>query len=189
MDLKLSLQEKITKIESLILNPNVLQNQKLLELSQDLMNVLDKGSKIAFVGNGGSAAEAMHLAAEFTGKCVKPHRPLDVVCLNESQSALTAIGNDYGQEFVFSRLVEAHLKEGDVLIALSTSGKSANVVRAIEVANKLGVKTLLWMGEFEEDTNASQVWKVPSADTPRIQEVHLMWGHIVAELIEEMLDQ
>jgi D-sedoheptulose 7-phosphate isomerase len=188
MDLKLRLQEKINKIESLIINPTVFQGQKLLELSQDLKGVLDRGSKVAFVGNGGSAAEAMHLAAEFTGKCVKPHRPLDVICLNESQSALTAIGNDYGQEFVFSRLVEAHLKKGDVLIALSTSGKSANVVRAIEVANKLGVKTLLWMGEFQEESNAAQVWKVPSADTPRIQEIHLMWGHIVAELIEEMLD-
>lgn len=189
MDYHLSLQERIVKIQQIILNPHVFQNQKLLVLSQELLDVLDKGSKVAFVGNGGSAAEAMHLAAEFTGKCVKPHRPLDVVCLNESQSALTAIGNDYGQEFVFSRLVEAHLKDGDVLIALSTSGRSANVVRAIEVANKIGVKTILWMGEFQENSNASQVWKVPSTDTPRIQEVHLMWGHIVAELIEEMLDQ
>ncbi len=188
MNLEIGLQKRIDEIQRLILNPQVFQNEKLLGLSHDLKNALDNGRKIAFVGNGGSAAEAMHLAAEFTGKCVKPHRPLDVVCLNESQSALTAIGNDYGQDFVFSRMVEAHLKENDVLIALSTSGRSLNVLRAIEVANELGVKTLLWMGDFQDESNATQVWKVPSTDTPRIQEVHLMWGHMLAELIEEMLD-
>ena len=129
----------------------------------------------------------MHLAAEFTGKCVIDHAPLPAICLNESQSAISAIANDYGVGQMFSRQVQAHLSEGDILIALSTSGKSENILNALEVANNLQVRSILWMGDFSSLNVKNEVWKVPSQSTPRIQEVHLNWGHIVAESVELIL--
>ena len=139
------------------------------------------------MGNGGSAAEAMHLAAEFTGKCVIDHTPFPVMCLNESQSALTAIANDYGVEHMFSRQVEAHLREGDFLIALSTSGRSRNIINALEIAISNGVNSIIWMGDYDFDVFGIDAWKVPSTQTPRIQEIHLAWGHILCEVLEAQL--
>jgi D-sedoheptulose 7-phosphate isomerase len=109
------------------------------------------------------------------------------LCLNESQSALTAIANDYGADFMFSRQVEAHLRQGDLLIALSTSGRSKNVLNAIHTAKEIGAHVILWMGEFEINLDGVEIWKVPSTSTPRIQEVHLTWGHIAAEAVESLL--
>ena len=122
--------------------------ERITELAINIIQVFNQGGKIAFVGNGGSAAEAMHIAAEFTGKCVIDHRPLPALCLNESQSSLTAIANDYGVDHMFARMVSAHMREGDLLIALSTSGKSKNVINALTEATKLGVESILWMGDF-----------------------------------------
>ena len=126
----------------------------------------------------------MHLAAEFTGKCVNDHPPLPAICLNQSISSITAIANDYGYENDFSRLVEAELNSGDILIALSTSGRSVNIIKALEVAVKKDVKCYLWTGKNEVSINETIIWKVPSTETPRIQEIHLMWGHVLAEVIE-----
>lgn len=182
------IKERINEARSLYSDENSLQSTKLLELAKQINAVIEAGHKIAFVGNGGSAAEAMHLAAEFTGKCVVEHRPLPALCLNESQSALTAIANDYGIEFMFSRQVEAHLREGDLLIALSTSGKSKNVLNAVHAARKIGVQTYLWIGDFDLEISDVDIWKVPSKSTPRVQEVHLVWGHIVAEAVEQLIE-
>jgi D-sedoheptulose 7-phosphate isomerase len=168
------------------LNETSLDASRIEGLAKLIHETFESGHKIAFVGNGGSAAEAMHLAAEFTGKCVIEHKPLPALCLNESQSALTAIGNDYGIEFVFSRQVEAHLKAGDLLIALSTSGKSKNILNALKSARDQGVHSILWMGEFDIELKEVDVWKVPSTSTPRIQEMHLTWGHVVAEAVESL---
>ena len=128
------IQDRIDEARSLFSDESSLQSTKLLALAEHIYTVFESGNKIAFIGNGGSAAEAMHLAAEFTGKCVIEHKPLPALCLNESQSALTAIANDYGIEFVFSRQVEAHMRSGDLLIAMSTSGRSKNVLNAITTA-------------------------------------------------------
>jgi D-sedoheptulose 7-phosphate isomerase len=158
----------------------------LVSLSETLQSSLKSGKKIAFCGNGGSATEATHIAAEFVGKCVIEHEPLAAISLTDSIAILTAIANDYGVEEVYSRQVSALLNEGDILVSLSTSGKSLNVLKAIDRANALGVHTVLWMGDFENVSSAREVWKVPSKSTPRIQEVHLMWGHVLAQAIEEV---
>lgn len=179
------IQKRMDAASRLFQNPNSFPVQKLEDLANQVSEALANGNRIAFVGNGGSAAEAMHLSAEFTGKCVRDHRPLSVLCLNESQSALTAIANDYGVEFMFSRQVEAHLSTGDILIALSTSGKSRNILKALESASRLGVVSHLWMGDFSiEIDDLINVWQVPSKETPRIQELHLLWGHVLAEVVE-----
>ena len=157
---------------------------RLFALSNQVLQVFANSKKIAFVGNGGSAAEAMHLSAEFTGKCVIDHKPLPAICLNESQSSLTAIANDYGVEHTFSRLVEAYLVEGDLLIALSTSGKSPNILKALALCTERGITPILWTGLNAPEILGVDVWRVPSLSTPRIQEVHLTWGHILAEVVE-----
>jgi D-sedoheptulose 7-phosphate isomerase len=176
-------------ILSLMSDPSTFPTTKLDTFVDSLEDCFLKGNKIAFLGNGGSAAEALHLAAEFTGKCVIPHRPLPALSLNSNQSELTAIANDFGVEFMFSRLVEAHLQEGDILVCLSTSGKSVNILNAIHSAAQRAIKTYLWTGMNFEDETTAEVWKVPSSSTPRIQEVHLMWGHIIAEALEERFSQ
>jgi D-sedoheptulose 7-phosphate isomerase len=179
--------EKANSIQNLVFKVDAFPVAKIEKLVLDLEKTFKDGGKIAFLGNGGSAAEAMHLAAEFTGKCVVDHEPLPALCLNESQSSITAVGNDFGFEHVFSRMVKAFLKPNDILIALSTSGKSLNVINAIESANQIGVQCHLWTGEFVPELENTEIWTVPSNETPRIQEVHLMWGHILAEIFEERL--
>jgi D-sedoheptulose 7-phosphate isomerase len=156
----------------------------IVQLAEKVFANLNNGKCIAFVGNGGSAAEAIHLAAEFTGKCVIEHKPMRAMCLNESQSALTAIANDYGTEFMFSRLVEAHLSDGDILIAMTTSGKSMNILKALEVATEIGVECYMWTGNTALEVANVKMMKVDSNSTPRVQEIHLLWGHILAETVE-----
>jgi D-sedoheptulose 7-phosphate isomerase len=181
------IQKRIDDARSVLLNNASFDATRIELLAKSIHMTFESGRKIAFVGNGGSAAEAMHLAAEFTGKCVIDHKPLPAICLNESQSALTAIGNDYGIEFMFSRQVKAHLIAGDLLVALSTSGKSKNILNAITSARELGVQSILWMGDFDVEIEGVDVWKVPSTSTPRIQEIHLIWGHLVAEAVEGLI--
>lgn len=177
-------RKRISETQSTFSHISSFDEDAIVRLTEKIVSTFMHGGKIAFLGNGGSAAEAMHLAAEFTGKCVHDHRPLPAICLNESQSALTAVGNDYGFEKIFSRQIQAHLSENDILICLSTSGKSKNVVEAITTAIKKGVQVVLWMGNYECEIPGIEVWKVPSESTPRIQEVHLAWGHILAEVVE-----
>lgn len=178
------INQRISTIRELFLNPESFPISELEALAKEVLHAFKSERKIAFVGNGGSAAEAMHLAAEFTGKCVVPHTPLPALCLNESQSALTAIANDYGVEEMFSRQVDAHLISGDILIALSTSGSSINILRALSKGVEKGVRCHLWTGDVEIRMKGVNYWRVPSNSTPRIQEIHLAWGHILAELVE-----
>lgn len=179
--------ERISQIRELALNEISIPKYRIVELSQLLIETFESGNKLALMGNGGSAAEAIHIAAEFTGKCVVDHKPLPVMCLNESQSSITAIANDYGLEHIFSRQIEAHLKKGDVLIALSTSGRSPNILRGMEAAIQIGVKVILWTGDSNIDIDSVDVWNVPSNSTPRVQEIHLSWGHIIAETVESFV--
>jgi len=180
---------RLNSIRDLILNDLSVYENQIGTFIQMLLDAVNRGNKIVFMGNGGSAAEAAHLAAEFTGKCVLPHRPIAALCLSESISAITAIGNDYGFNKIFSRQVEAHVKEGDVVVALSTSGRSQNVLDALELAVKLKAKCYLWTGKVNLGLPGVEIWKVPSNSTPRIQEMHLMWGHIIAEVFEIMLNE
>lgn len=184
-----SIDKKVAEVKSVWVNSDCFPNENLAKIIARFFSALSSGNRVAFIGNGGSASEAMHLAAEFTGKCVIDHKPIPVMCLNESQSSITAIGNDYGFDYIFSRQVQAHLRKGDLLIALSTSGRSKNILEALKTAVEMKVDTMLWMGDFEVDLPKVEVFKVPSNSTPRIQEVHLAWGHIIAEVIELNMDK
>ncbi len=151
-----------------------------------MIEALRAGCAIYFCGNGGSAADAQHLAAELSGRFMKNRRPLPGISLTTNSSALTAIGNDFGYDEVFSRPLDGCGKKGDVLVSLSTSGNSPNVVKAVDVAHKLGMKTISLTGERESALSAKSdiCLKVPSPSTPRIQEMHILIGHILCELAE-----
>ena len=148
---------------------------------------LKAGGKILLCGNGGSAADAQHSAAELTGRYKTERGALAGIALTTDTSALTAIGNDYGYEFVFSRQLEALGREGDLLIAISTSGNSGNVVKALELARKIGIKTIGLSGRTGGAMNelCELNLVVPSNDTPRIQEMHIMIGHIICQAIDD----
>ena len=148
---------------------------------------LKAGGKILLCGNGGSAADAQHIAAELTGRYKTERGALAGIALTTDTSALTAIGNDYGYEFVFSRQLEALGREGDLLIAISTSGNSGNVLKALELARKIGVKTIGLSGRTGGAMNelCELNLVVPSNDTPRIQEIHIMIGHIICQAIDD----
>lgn len=158
----------------------------ILETAQTLHEALSKGNKILICGNGGSAADSQHFAAELTGRYKRERKGLSAIALSTDTSALTAIGNDYGYEFVFSRQVEALAKEGDVVIGISTSGNSKNVVHALEVANKLNCTTISLSGRdggvIKSLCDHNLV--APSDDTPRIQEIHIICIHLLCELLE-----
>ena len=151
------------------------------------IEALKAQKKILLCGNGGSAADAQHIAAELVGRFQKERRSLPAIALTTDTSALTAIGNDYGYEQVFARQVEGLANKGDVLIGISTSGESENVLRAIEEAKKRGCKTIGLLGKdggrIKDLCDASIV--VPCNETPRIQEMHIMIGHILCSLIDE----
>ena len=153
-------------------------------------NALDKGHKILFFGNGGSAADSQHLAAELVGRFVKERESLPAIALTTDTSILTAIANDYSYDDVFSRQVAGLGQAGDVLIGISTSGNSKNVVKAIELAKQKGLKTVAFTGEGGGKLGAlcDAVIAVPSKTTARIQEIHILVGHIVCELVEEDYD-
>jgi D-sedoheptulose 7-phosphate isomerase len=186
--MKSMIHERLTAIQQLALKANTFPTGSIENFVLKLEQTFKIGGKIVFLGNGGSAAEAMHLAAEFTGKCVLDHQPFAALCLNESQSSMTAVANDYGFEFIFSRAVKALLKPEDILVALSTSGKSPNVINALNDASKIGASCYLWTGSEIPKLENVEIWSVPARETPRIQEVHLMWGHIIAEVFEERLN-
>ena len=164
-NLEVAVAERVSHTRELFNNSEAFQIPQIVSAVEHSVRALKNGNKLAFVGNGGSASEAIHLAAEFTGKCLVDHEPLHAVCLNESQSSLTAIANDYGFDQVFARQVAAQLKEGDILYALSTSGQSKNIIRALDVAAERGVRTYLWMGNFESQVKNVEIWKAPSKTT------------------------
>lgn len=159
----------------------------LLKAAQMGIETLKGGGKILLCGNGGSAADCQHIAAELTGRYKRERKGLCAIALTTDTSALTAIGNDYGYDFVFSRQCEALMQKGDLLIGISTSGNSKNVLNALEVAKKMAGKTLGFSGR---DGGAMRelcdvLLISPSSDTPRIQEMHILMGHILCELIEQ----
>ncbi|NDC40989.1 MAG: SIS domain-containing protein [Chitinophagia bacterium] len=150
---------------------------------------LSSGGKILLCGNGGSAADAQHLAAEFTGRFYQDRPPLFAEALHVNTSYLTAVANDYGYDVVYSRMVQAVGKAGDLLIGLSTSGNSVNIMKAMEEARKIGMITVGFTGETGGKMKplCDHLINVPSTDTPRIQESHITIGHIICEIVEERL--
>ena len=150
---------------------------------------LSEGHKLLFAGNGGSAAEAQHFSAEMVGRFLKERQPLPSIALNTDTSAITAIGNDYGYEHIFARQVQALGQSGDVLIAMSTSGRSKNLVLAMQAAQAQGVRTIALTGSHPRDMGplADIVLKVPSSHTPQIQEGHLVLGHLLCGMVEQRL--
>jgi D-sedoheptulose 7-phosphate isomerase len=150
---------------------------------------LDGGGKLLIAGNGGSAGDAQHIAAELTGRFMRERRALPALALHGNVSALTAIGNDYGYDEVFARELSAHARTGDVLLAISTSGNSPNILRAIEAAHERGVLVIGLTGESGGKMNAAcdLCLRVPSKTTARIQEMHITIGHAICQLIEARL--
>lgn len=147
------------------------------------------GGKTLFCGNGGSAADAQHLAAELSGRFYFDRKPLDAEALHVNTSYLTAVANDYSYNEIYARLVSARGRKGDVLFAFSTSGNSPNVVKALEVAKKNQMICVGFTGKKQSDMDAlcDIIFKMPTADTPRIQELHILLGHIICQGIEETL--
>jgi len=159
----------------------------ILRASQMAIDTLKNGKKVILFGNGGSAADAQHIAAELTGRYKTERKGLPGLALTTDTSALTAIGNDYGYDRVFDRQVEALANEGDLLIGISTSGNSKNVISALAVGNETGCKTLGFSGRSGGGMNdvCDLNLVVPSNNTPRIQEMHILFGHTICQCIDE----
>lgn len=160
-------------------------------MAERCKEALKSGNKVLFCGNGGSAADAQHLAAELIGRFQKERRSLASVALTTDTSILTAVANDYGYDEVFARQVEGLGRSGDVLIGISTSGNSANVVKAALKARDTGMHTIAFTGEGGGKLKdiCDVTFAVPSKVTARIQEMHIMVGHIICELVEEEYDK
>ncbi|WP_398328121.1 D-sedoheptulose 7-phosphate isomerase [Vulcanococcus sp.] len=154
-----------------------------------VVRALGQGNKLLFAGNGGSAADCQHMAGEFVSRFMFDRNPLPAVALTTDSSILTAIGNDYGYEQVFSRQVRGIARVGDVLFAYSTSGNSQNIVAALQVARELQVATVGLTGASEGRMNphCDHLLQVPSTCVPRIQEGHLLMGHTICEMVEERI--
>ena len=162
--------------------------ETLAQTARVLAETLVGGGTIFICGNGGSASQAQHFAAELVGRFLMERPALPAVALTTDTSILTAIGNDYGFELVFARQVKALMKAGDLLWGLSTSGRSPNVLKAFQAAKEIGAKTLFMCGaQAPEHVEADLVLTAPTPDTPRVQELHLVYGHTLCQLVEHLL--
>lgn len=161
--------------------------KRIEEVTALIVNAFKSGNKVLFCGNGGSAADAQHLAAEFSGRFYKDRKPLPSEALHCNTSYLTAVANDYGYDQVYSRVVAGSGRQGDVLVGLSTSGNSVNITKALQTAKEIGMITVGFTGEGggKMKEYSDYLLDIPSKDTPRIQEVHIMIGHIICQLVEE----
>jgi len=152
-----------------------------------IINCFNEGGKLLLFGNGGSAADAQHLAAEFVNRFLKEREALPAIALTTDTSILTCISNDRDYESIFKRQIEALGKPGDIAFGITTSGKSPNVISALSVAKKRGLSTIALIGDNKEEIDAHSdiIISVPTSDTPRIQEMHITIGHIICHLVEE----
>ncbi len=185
------MRERIAEIilESIQIKEKLLKNQvtQIMEIAKLLIEGLKKGGKLIIFGNGGSASDAQHIAAELVGRFQKERKALAAIALTTNTSVLTALANDYGYDLVFSRQIEALAGKNDLVLGISSSGKAKNVLSAFRQAKKMGLKTVALTGgdggELVKLADLSLV--VPSGVTARIQEAHITIGHILCELIEE----
>lgn len=178
-------------LESIQIKEELLHSgiEKIIKITELITDSLKKGGKLILFGNGGSAADCQHIAAEFVGRFQKERNALPAIALTTNSSIITALANDYDYQIVFARQIEALGKKGDVAIGISTSGKAKNVVWAIKQAKKIGLKTIaLSGGDGGELVKLADIsLRVPSTVTARIQEAHIIIGHIICELIEQNL--
>jgi len=189
------MQELISKIlKSAADNiTNISNDNKIISKIEQVVllcvKAYENNQRILFCGNGGSASDAQHIAAELSGRFLRDRKPLFAEALHVNSSYLTAVSNDYGFEYSYSRILESAGREGDILVALSTSGNSKNVLKAIEKANSIGMISVglsgLNGGEMQSLCNV--MINIASKDTARIQEAHILVGHIICQLIEEKL--
>jgi D-sedoheptulose 7-phosphate isomerase len=181
------IQASVTTKQRILADPALIG--KIEEVTTLIATAFRNGNKVLFCGNGGSAADAQHLAAEFSGRFYSDRDPLPSEALHCNTSYITAVANDYGYDVVYSRIVKGSGKAGDVLVSLSTSGNSVNIINAIDQAKKIGMINVGLTGETGGKMKAicDHLINVPSKDTPRIQESHIMIGHIICELVEAEL--
>jgi len=184
------IQERLE--ESINVKKLILKDRQLLCLIEEIVNnikeVLLKGNKIIFAGNGGSFADSIHLTAEFVSKFAFDRKPLSAIALGANNSIITSIGNDYSFEDIFSRELDALACEGDILIAISTSGNSKNIIKVIQKAQAKGITVYCLTGEKRSVvTKICKCLRVPSNTTARIQEAHITIGHIICEIVEDQL--
>ncbi len=185
--------EKIKRIiqASIDTKQQILQDETLINTIEKVVDVITNafknGNRIYFCGNGGSAADAQHLAAEFSGRFYTDRKALPAEALHCNTSYLTAVANDYGFELVYSRMIDGIGEAGDVLIGLSTSGNSVNIINAFDVAKSKGLITVGFTGITggQMKSISDHLINIPSSDTPRIQESHITIGHIICQLVEE----
>ena len=184
---------RMTVSESIQVKQKMLDDDGLLDLIRNVAGeciaAYRRGNRLLLAGNGGSAADAQHIAAELVGRYAFDRSGLPAIALTTDSSMLTAIGNDYGYEAVFKRQLEANGRAGDVFIGISTSGKSANILTVLRRARELGIKTVGLAGQDAAEMRplCDYCLQVPSSSTPRIQEAHIMIGHIICGLVEEAL--
>ena len=180
--------QKSQSLITAIINDNLLQ-ENIEEVVNRMIQCFENGNKVLFCGNGGSAADSQHLAAEFVARFNFDRPALNAIALTVDTSALTAIGNDYGYDYIFSRQVEALGVAGDILVGFSTSGRSKNVLAAFEAAKKQNITTIGMLGQDGRDIGniADISLNMPSSETPKIQEGHIISGHIICALVEEKM--
>ncbi|PSM51715.1 sedoheptulose 7-phosphate isomerase [Campylobacter blaseri] len=184
--MKEMIKKELNLHEKTIQDVKISLQDDILKACEMVVRCIKNGNKVLLCGNGGSAADAQHIATELTGRYKTERVGLPAIAITTDTSALTAIGNDYGYEFVFSRQVEALAKKGDLLLAISTSGKSPNVIKAINQAKNMGCDVIGFSGkdggEMNEICDLNIV--IPSNDTPRIQEMHILIGHIICQAVD-----
>jgi D-sedoheptulose 7-phosphate isomerase len=179
--------------ESIRLKQRILDDSELLEkiekISYEIISAFKNDKKVLICGNGGSAADAQHISSELSGKFYLDREPLFSEALHVNTSYLTAVSNDYSFEEIYSRLVKAKGRKGDILIGISTSGKSKNIIKAVETANQIGMISVCMTGESGGllKDKCNYLLNVPSSDTPRIQEAHILIGHTICEIVEKEL--
>lgn len=179
------LEDSLSVVSSIVANKGL--QSKIEQLALLIVSSLKKGGKIMFIGNEGSAADSQHMAAEYVSRFAFDRKGLPGIALTTDTSILTAIGNDYSFDNVFSRQLNALGNEGDILIAYSTSGRSLNIVKAINEAKSMGIYSVLFTGlEGSALSNADLTIASPSSSTPHIQEGHLILGHLLCYLVEKL---
>jgi D-sedoheptulose 7-phosphate isomerase len=187
VEVRRSIQASIAVLELLLAKTEVLS--LIAKASSLMVDAFQRGNKVLLFGNGGSAADAQHIAAEFVGRFAFDRPALPALALNVNSSSITAIANDHGFDRVFSRQIEALARSGDVAVGISTSGQSSNVIQALATAKKMGLHTIGLTGLSGKGLKdaVDHCICVPSTETPRIQECHILIGHIIAQLVEQTI--
>lgn len=182
-----TIQKSIDVKQKILADNNFIE--RIHEAAEAMVASLKNGGKIHFCGNGGSAADAQHLAAELSGRFYLDREPLNAEALHCNTSFITSVGNDYGFEDIYARMLKSAGKKGDVLVAISTSGNSENILRTCKVAKEMGIRIIAFTGETGGKIKeySEILLNVPSTDTPRIQEAHIMIGHILCEMVEKVI--